>query len=177
MGTPNDVGSPQRRRHRGLDQSPGHALVRRHAYLTDKPMTDTFGLTALSAVIRRDLRLAMRRKADALTPLFFFAIVVSLFPLGIGPERDTLRQIAPGVLWVAALLASMLSLNRLFEQDYAVGTLEQLVLGEAPLGLLVVGKVIAHWLLSGLTLVLLAPLLALQFDLPFTLLVRWFPVC
>src|SRR3546814_7792877 len=88
MGTPNDFGSPQRRRHRGLDQSPGHALVRRHAYLTDKPMTDTFGLTALSAVIRRDLRLAMRRKADALTPLFFFAIVVSLFPLGIGRSEE-----------------------------------------------------------------------------------------
>lgn len=108
----------------------------------------------------------MRRKSDALTPLFFFVIVVSLFPLGIGSERDTLRQIAPGVLWVAALLASMLSLNRLFEQDYADGTLEQLVLSPAPLGLLVIGKVAAHWLLSGLPLVLLAPLLALQFDLP-----------
>ena len=131
-------------------------------------MTDTLGLAALSAVIRRDLRLAMRRKSDALTPLFFFAIVVSLLPLGIGPERDTLRQIAPGVLWVAALLASMLSLNRLFEQDYADGTLEQLVLAAAPLGLLVAGKVTAHWLLSGLPMVLLAPLLALQFDLPST---------
>lgn len=129
-------------------------------------MSDTFGLFALCGVIRRDLRLAMRRKSDALTPLFFFVIVVSLFPLGIGSERDTLRQIAPGVLWVAALLASMLSLNRLFEQDYADGTLEQLVLSPAPLGLLVIGKVAAHWLLSGLPLVLLAPLLALQFDLP-----------
>src|SRR3546814_12346648 len=86
MGTPNDFGSPQRRRHRGLDQSPGHALVRRHAYLTDKPMTDTFGLTALSAVIRRDLRLAMRRKADALTPLFFFAIVVRSEERTVGTE-------------------------------------------------------------------------------------------
>src|SRR3546814_8034535 len=105
MGTPNDFGSPQRRRHRGLDQSPGHALVRRHAYLTDTPMTDTFGLTALSAVLRRDLLLAMRRKDDAFTPLFFFAIVVSLFPLGIGTERDTLRQRAPGALWAGAFLA------------------------------------------------------------------------
>lgn len=129
-------------------------------------MTGIFGLTALSGVIQRDLRLAMRRKADALTPLVFFVIVVSLFPLGIGPERDTLRQIAPGVLWVAALLASMLSLNRLFEQDYADGTLEQLVLSPAPLGMLVIGKVAAHWLLSGAPLVLLAPLLGLQFDLP-----------
>lgn len=108
----------------------------------------------------------MRRKADALTPLIFFVIVVSLFPLGIGSERDTLRQIAPGVLWVAALLASMLSLNRLFDQDYADGTLEQLVLSPAPLGMLVIGKVAAHWLLSGAPLVLLAPLLGLQFDLP-----------
>lgn len=108
----------------------------------------------------------MRRKADALTPLVFFVIVVSLFPLGIGPERDMLRQIAPGVLWVAALLAGMLSLNRLFEQDYADGTLEQLVLSPAPLGMLVIGKVLAHWLLSGAPLVLMAPLLALQFDLP-----------
>lgn len=108
----------------------------------------------------------MRRKADALTPLVFFVIVVSLFPLGIGPERDILRQIAPGVLWVAALLAGMLSLNRLFEQDYADGTLEQLALSPAPLSMLVIGKVAAHWLLSGAPLVLLAPLLALQFDLP-----------
>jgi len=129
-------------------------------------MSDIFGLAALSGVIRRDVRLAMRRKTDALTPVIFFVIVVSLFPLGIGPERDTLRQIAPGILWVAALLASMLSLNRLFEQDYADGTLEQLVLSPAPLGMLVIGKVGAHWLLSGAPLVLLAPLLALQFDLP-----------
>lgn len=129
-------------------------------------MSDIFGLAALSGVIRRDVRLAMRRKTDALTPVIFFVIVVSLFPLGIGPERDTLRQIAPGILWVAALLASMLSLNRLFEQDYADGTLEQLVLSPAPLGMLVIGKVAAHWLLSGAPLVLLAPLLALQFDLP-----------
>jgi heme exporter protein B len=117
-------------------------------------------------VVRRDLRLAMRRKTDALTALFFFVIVVSLFPLGIGPEIGTLRQIAPGVLWVAALLATMLSLGRLFEQDYADGTLEQLALSPVPLSVLVTGKVFAHWLLSGLPLTLLAPLLALQFDVP-----------
>ena len=128
-------------------------------------MSKMFGLIALSGVIRRDLKIAMRRKADAFTPLVFFVIVVSLFPLGVGPERDTLRQIAPGVLWVAALLAGMLSLNRLFEQDYADGTLEQLFFSSAPLGMLVVGKVFAHWLLSGLPLVLLAPLLGLQYDL------------
>ncbi len=85
----------------------------------------------------------MRRKSDVLTPLFFFVIVVSLFPLGIGSERDTLRQIAPGILWVSALLATMLSLNRLFEQDYADGTLEQMALSPAPLGMLVLGKLVA----------------------------------
>lgn len=108
----------------------------------------------------------MRRKADVLTTPFFFVVVVSLFPLGIGPETETLRRIAPGLLWVAALLATMLSLNRMFEQDYSDGTLEQMALSPAPLGMLVAGKVTAHWLLSGLPLILLAPVLALQFDLP-----------
>lgn len=129
-------------------------------------MSDTIGLSVLQGVIHRDLRLAMRRKSDVLTPLFFFVIVVSLFPLGIGSERDMLRQIAPGILWVAALLATMLSLDRLFEQDYADGTLEQMALSPAPLGMLVLGKVVAYWLLTGFPLTLLAPLLALQFDLP-----------
>ncbi len=122
-------------------------------------------LTALAGVVRRDLLLAARRKSDVLTTLFFFVIVVSLFPLGIGPEMDMLRKIAPGVLWVAALLATMLSLNRLFAADHADGTLEQMALSAVPLGVLVTGKVIAHWLLSGLPLVLLAPVLGLQFDL------------
>lgn len=127
-------------------------------------MSATPTLSAFAGVVRRDLRLAMRRKTDVLTALFFFVIVVSLFPLGIGPEMGMLRQIAPGVLWVAALLATMLSLGRLFEQDYADGTLEQMALSPVPLGVLVAGKVVAHWLLSGLPLTLLAPLLALQFD-------------
>lgn len=131
-------------------------------------MSEMSTFSAFAGVVRRDLRLAMRRKSDVLITLFFFVIVVSLFPLGIGPEMDMLRQIAPGVLWVAALLATMLSLGRLFEQDYADGTLEQLALSPAPLGVLVIGKVTAHWLLSGLPLTLLAPLLALQFDLPAT---------
>ncbi|MFC7299001.1 heme exporter protein CcmB [Herminiimonas aquatilis] len=121
--------------------------------------------SALIGVVRRDLRLAMRRKSDMLTTLFFFVIVVSLFPLGIGPEMSTLRTIGPGVLWVAALLATMLSLGRLFEQDYLDGTLEQLALSPAPLGVLVMGKIMAHWLLSGLPLTFLTPILALQFDL------------
>jgi len=120
---------------------------------------------AFIAVIRRDVLLAMRRKSDVLTSLFFFVIVVSLFPLGIGPEMATLRRIAPGVLWVAALLATMLSLPRLFALDHADGTLEQMALSAVPLGVLVTGKIVAHWLLSGLPLALLAPVLGLQFDL------------
>ena len=122
--------------------------------------------SAYAAVIRRDLLLALRRKSDVLTTLFFFVIVVSLFPLGIGPEMAMLRQIAPGVLWVAALLATMLSLPRLFAADHADGTLEQMALSAVPLGVLVTGKIVAHWLLSGLPLALLAPVLGLQFDLP-----------
>lgn len=117
-------------------------------------------------VIRRDLLLAYRRRADVLTTLFFFIIVASLFPLGVGPEAALLRTIAPGILWVAALLASMLALARLFAFDYADGTLEQMMLSSEPLVVIVIGKVIAHWLVSGLPLLLAAPVLALQFDLP-----------
>ena len=122
-------------------------------------------MKAILAVVRRDLLLAVRRKSEVLTVLFFFMIVVSLFPLGIGPETPLLRKIAPGILWVAALLASMLGLARLFAADHADGTLEQLALSPSPLGLLVTGKIAAHWLVSGLPLVLLAPVLGIQFDL------------
>jgi heme exporter protein B len=117
------------------------------------------------AVVRRDLSLALRRKSEVMTSVFFFVVVASLFPLGIGPEMSTLRLIAPGVLWVGALLASMLSLGRLFSGDHRDGTLEQMVLSSASLTGLVGAKILAHWLLSGLPLVLLSPLLALQFDL------------
>jgi heme exporter protein B len=123
-------------------------------------------LRALYCVIRRDLLLAFRRRSDVLTTLFFFIIVVSLFPLGVGPEQALLRSMAPGILWVAALLASMLALGRLFALDFADGTLEQMLLSAEPLTVIVIGKVVAHWLVSGLPLVVLAPLLALQFDLP-----------
>jgi heme exporter protein B len=122
-------------------------------------------LKLILAVVARDLRLALRRRADIVSALFFFVIVVSLFPLGVGPEPALLRQLAPGVLWVAALLATMLSLPRLFADDYRDGTLEQLALSPQPLGLIVLGKVLAHWLVAGLPLALLAPLLGLQFDL------------
>lgn len=122
-------------------------------------------MSAVLAIIRRDLLLAMRRKSEVLTALFFFIIVVSLFPLGIGPEPALLRKIAPGILWVAALLATMLGLARLFAPDHADGTLEQMALSPTPLGLLITGKIAAHWLTTGLPLVLLAPVLGIQFDL------------
>jgi heme exporter protein B len=122
-------------------------------------------LNALLLVIRRDLLLAFRRRTDVLSTLVFFVIVCTLFPLGVGPEPELLRTLGPGVLWVAALLASTLALNRLFGLDHADGTLEQLLLSPEPLVLIVAGKVAAHWLISGLPLVLLTPLLALQFGL------------
>lgn len=123
-------------------------------------------LRTLVGVIRRDLLLVFRRRADVLTTVFFFVIVCTLFPLGLGPEPALLRTMAPGIVWVAALLASMLALGRLFALDYADGTLEQMAMSSEPLALIVIGKVIAHWLVSGFPLILVAPLLALQFDLP-----------
>lgn len=120
----------------------------------------------LRALFLRDLRLALRRRSDTAAALVFFFIVVSLFPLGIGPEPALLRRMAPGVVWVAALLASMLSLSRLFADDQQDGTLEQLLLSATPLPLLVLAKTAAHWLCSGLLLALASPVLALQFDLP-----------
>jgi heme exporter protein B len=122
-------------------------------------------LRILSFVVLRDVRLALRRPADIASVLFFFVIVASLFPLGVGPEPDLLRRLAPGVLWVGALLATMLSLPRLFAEDFRDGTLEQFALAAHPLGLVVLGKVIAHWLCSGLPLACAAPLLGVQFDL------------
>ena len=119
----------------------------------------------LSLVMRRDLLLAMRRRADVLTTLIFFVMVVSLFPLGVGPEFDMLRKMAPGVVWVAALLASMLSLGRMFSADYLDGTLEQMMLVPQSLSMMVLAKISAHWMVSGLPLVLMAPVLGLQFDM------------
>ncbi len=107
----------------------------------------------------------MRRRTDVLTTLFFFVIVVSLFPLGVGTETQVLRILGPGVVWVAALLASMLALERLFAADYEDGTLEQMLLTAQPLSLLVLAKVAAHWLLTGLPLVLIAPLVGMQYHL------------
>jgi heme exporter protein B len=123
-------------------------------------------MQTLRYIVSRDVLLAMRRRADVATTLFFFVIVASLFPLGVGPEPKLLRAMAPGIVWVAALLASMLSLGRLFAADYADGSLEQLLLAPDPLTVVVIGKVLAHWLVSGLPLVLMSPVIALQFDLP-----------
>jgi len=120
---------------------------------------------ALVISLQRDLRLAGRRRSEVMTSLVFFVVVVSLFPLGIGPETQLLQRIAPGVIWVAALLATLLGLPRLFAADHADGTLEQMALSPQPMVLLVAGKVVAHWLLCGLPLVLLAPLLGMQFNL------------
>ena len=117
------------------------------------------------SLVRRDILLAMKRPTEVLTGLFFMVIVASLFPLAMGPELNFLRRMAPGILWIGALLSSLLSLPRLFEADYSDGTLEQLVLVPSSLPLIVGAKMLAHWLLSGLPLVLLAPLLGLQFDL------------
>jgi heme exporter protein B len=122
-------------------------------------------LAAARMVVWRELLVAMRRRSDVATALLFFVVVTSLFPLGIGAEPNKLRAIGPGVIWVAALLSSMLSLGRLFAADHADGTLEQMVLGAAPLGVTAAAKALAHWLVSGLPLVAIAPLLALQYDL------------
>lgn len=116
------------------------------------------------AVLRRDLMLAWRGRADVLVTLAFFVIVVCLFPFGVGPETNQLRAIAPGVLWVAALLSTLLSLHRLFAQDHADGTLEQLLLSPEPSPLWVTAKVLSHWIVTGLPLVIAAPGLALLFD-------------
>ena len=121
-------------------------------------------LNTFFAVLRRDLLLAWRGRADVLVTLAFFVIVVCLFPFGVGAEPNQLRAIAPGVLWVAALLACLLSLHRLFAQDHVDGTLEQLLLSSDPAVLWVLAKVLAFWLTTGLPVVLVAPGLALLLD-------------
>lgn len=118
------------------------------------------------AVLRRDLLVAFRHLSDVANSLLFFVIVITLFPLAVSPESKFLAQIAPGVLWVAALLATLLSLDMLFQADYQDGTLEQLLLSPQSLYFSILAKVIAHWLISGLPLTLLSPLLAVMMFLP-----------
>lgn len=127
------------------------------------PADDALG--GLWWACRRDLKLAMRSRTELAVIVVFFLLVTSLFPLAVSPDPELLRSIAPGIAWVAALLASLLGLSRLFAADHADGTLEQMVLAPAPLPALVAGKVLAHWLATGVPLVLLAPLAGLQFGL------------
>lgn len=121
---------------------------------------------AMLAVLRRDLQLAYRRWGDVASPLMFFAIVTALFPLALSPRAEELRTIGPGVLWIGALLAMLLSLNALFRQDLEDGSMEQLVIGPQPLPLVMLCKAIGHWLVAGLPLVALAPVLAVTYHLP-----------
>ncbi|MDN7136691.1 heme exporter protein CcmB [Pseudidiomarina sp. 1ASP75-14] len=129
-------------------------------------MNDTSNWAAFTAVMRRDLMVVMRRRSDVLNPLLFILMVVSLFPLAVGPGPDILGRIAAGVIWVAALLSALLGSERLFRDDFLDGTLEQLTLLPQPLPLLAGAKIVVHWLLSGLPLVILAPLCALLLKLP-----------
>jgi heme exporter protein B len=122
---------------------------------------------AFIAVIRRDLILAFRRRSEMINPLLFFILVITLFPLGIGAQPNLLQAIAPGIIWVSALLAAMLSLDSLFRSDFDDGSLEQLLLSSHPASVLVLAKVIAHWLVTGLPLVMVAPLLAMFLGLPY----------
>ena len=121
--------------------------------------------SAFFLVLKRDLTIAFRHRDDIINPLLFFVIIVTLFPLGIGPETQTLSRIAPGVIWIAALLSTLLSLDRLFKSDYRDGSLEQMLLSPHPIFLLVLAKIIAHWLITGLPLILIAPLLAVLLHL------------
>lgn len=125
-------------------------------------MSDRSGF---GVIVHRDLRLAARRRIDALLPVVFFIVAASLFPLGVGPEAQVLRQIGPGIVWVCALLATMLSLGSLYSGDYADGSLEQMLLSSHP-GVLIAGaKAFAHWLLTGVPLIVASPLLGLLFDM------------
>ena len=121
---------------------------------------------AFWSLLRKELLLAVRQKTDVVTVLFFFLIVSSLFPFAVGPESNTLKLIGPGVIWVGALLCSLLALHRVFEADYNDGSLEHLLLSGEPLTILVLAKIISHWLITGLPVVIVAPLIGIQFGLP-----------
>jgi heme exporter protein B len=122
--------------------------------------------TAFFAIIRRDLLLAFRRRSEIANPLFFFVLIVTLFPLGVGAQQSLLQAIAPGVIWVSALLAAMLSLDSLFRSDFDDGSLEQIFLSPHSISILILGKIFAHWLVTGLPLLLVAPLLAIFLGMP-----------
>ncbi len=130
------------------------------------PSSDESLGTAFLAMLKRDLTLAYRHRGELANPLLFFIIVVSLFPLGVGPTPTVLATIAPGIIWVAALLAAMLALDGMFRSDFADGSLEQITLSHQPLSVLVLAKVLAHWLVTGVPLIVVAPLLGLLLYLP-----------
>ncbi|HFQ13636.1 MAG TPA: heme exporter protein CcmB [Gammaproteobacteria bacterium] len=130
-------------------------------------MNETSLGRAFMSILRRDLTLALRTRSEIANPLIFFVIIVSLFPLAVSPEAGLLRTVAPGVIWVAALLSTMLSLDSIFRSDFEDGSLEQMLLSPHPLSVLVLGKITAHWLVSGLPLILLSPLLGVLMFLPF----------
>jgi heme exporter protein B len=121
---------------------------------------------AFLALLRRDLVIAFRRRSEMVNPLLFFVLVTSLFPLGVGAQPKLLSLMAPGIVWVAALLAALLSLDTIFRSDFEDGTLEQLMLSAQPVSVLVIAKVLAHWLITGLPLLLVAPLLATFLGMP-----------
>ena len=123
-------------------------------------------MSAFAAIVRRDLTLAIRHRAEALNPLLFFLIVVSLVPLGLNPRREVLELVAPGVLWIGALLAALLSLERMFRTDFEDGSLELMLISPHPLPIIVLAKILAHWLVTGLPLLAAAPLIALLLGLP-----------
>jgi heme exporter protein B len=123
-------------------------------------------LRAYTRILARDLKIAFRRFAELANPLLFFVIVTSLFPLALSPDADELRNVGTGVLWVSALLSSLLALEGLFRGDAEDGSLEQLVLSPVPIGITVLAKVTAHWLMTIVPLIVLVPVLALTFDLP-----------
>ncbi len=123
-------------------------------------------LSLFLSVIRRDLLLALKQKSDIVQTLFFFAVVVTLVPLGVGAETNLLRSMAPGVVWVAALLAALLSLPRLFAHDWADGTLEQMLISAEPLTVIVLAKVSAHWLVTGVPMTVFSLVFGVMFDLP-----------
>ena len=125
-------------------------------------------VTGLVAIVRRELLLVWKRPGDVLNPLFFFAMVATLFPLAVGPSTEQLQFSGPGVLWVAALLATLLSLNSLFLSDYEDGSLEQMLVSSVPLPALALGKSVAHWLANGLPLVIVAPLIAITYQMSFS---------
>lgn len=129
-------------------------------------MSQPTPVSAFTALLRRDFLLAYRRRAELLQPLVFLLVVVTLFPLGVGPSPQLLATIAPGVIWIAALLAAVLSLDNLFRSDFEDGTLEQMVLSGQPLALIALARIVSHWLVTGLPIVLMSPLLAIWMNLP-----------